>query len=674
MKKIDFHIHTVPSPSDAPFTFSMERMKAYVEECGLDGIAITNHNLFDLKQFEAIVSAVPIKVFPGIEIDLDDGQMLLIGDGTELQDFDEKCKSIAAAIPTPAHSISLPDFMKVFPDLSKYLLIPHYDKKPALGERALEALKDFIRAGEVSSPKKFIYCIKDPKSLVPVCFSDVRIKMGLPEFPSRQTYIDAGEINFAAVRTCLRDKAKVSLSRKAGHSFFDVLNKGLRLSTGLNVVLGGRSTGKTFTLDQIAKTSENAKYIRQFELLQRSADDDAERFNELLSAEQSRYTQDYLKKFEAVVDDMAKVDLAKDEREVEAYINSLKEHAQEYEKGDLYSKAQLYNESDFSEVGPGSIKTLIDSTVALIDNTEYRDIIDRHISVDSLKRLALELMRKYVAETAANQKKRYLNDLLGSIRKSLRVRTAATLIKDVDLYRVATGRLKSVKFQTVVKAVQRDHEIMRKDIQGFQIVAESKPFTSVQDIKKTSGGKGKFKDAFAVYDEPYEYLAALRDIEELVETNYFKCFAHIVYRILNRDGSDVSGGERSEFQLLNAINDSLQFDMLLIDEPESSFDNLFLMNNVNELLKKISETIPVVVVTHNNTVGASIKPNYVIYTRKINEGGTVKYELYSGFPSDKQLTELSGIKIENLEVMLNCLEAGPTAYAERSRGYEILKD
>src|SRR5437762_5840826 len=56
--------------------------------------------------------------------------------------------------------------------------------------------------------------------------------------------------------------------------------------------------------------------------------------------------------------------------------------------------------------------------------------------------------------------------------------------------------------------------------------------------------------------------------------------------------------------------------MLLIDEPESSFDNLFLNSNVNRILKDISETMPVVVVTHNSTVGASVGADYVLYTSK----------------------------------------------------------
>lgn len=36
----------------------------------------------------------------------------------------------------------------------------------------------------------------------------------------------------------------------------------------------------------------------------------------------------------------------------------------------------------------------------------------------------------------------------------------------------------------------------------------------------------------------------------------------------------ISGGESAEFNLLQTIEDARNYDMLLIDEPESSFDNI----------------------------------------------------------------------------------------------------
>ncbi len=159
------------------------------------------------------------------------------------------------------------------------------------------------------------------------------------------------------------------------------------------------------------------------------------------------------------------------------------------------------------------------------------------------------------------------------------------------------------------------------------------------------------------------------------ETDFHKYFVDIEYKTLNKHGFPVSGGERSEFNLLHEIGDALQFDLLLIDEPESSFDNLFLKNDVNELLKQISREIPVVIVTHNSTVGASIKPDFIVYTKKSIVENQVKYQLFYGYPGDKQLKSLDGAVTDNYDIMLSCLEAGQQAYDDRKNTiYDILKN
>ena len=115
--------------------------------------------------------------------------------------------------------------------------------------------------------------------------------------------------------------------------------------------------------------------------------------------------------------------------------------------------------------------------------------------------------------------------------------------------------------------------------------------------------------------------------------------------------------------------------MLLIDEPESSFDNMFLRGDVNELLKNMSQSMPVVVVTHNSTVGATIQADYLLYAQKsIDESASVSYKIYSGHPTDKQLVALDGGSIKTHSIMMDSLEAGLEAYEDRKQGYEALKD
>jgi predicted metal-dependent phosphoesterase TrpH len=78
MKKIDLHIHTIPTFSDADFEFSLETLKSYVAATKIDAIAITNHDLFDRAQYSSINEALDIAVFPGIEVNLQTGHALII--------------------------------------------------------------------------------------------------------------------------------------------------------------------------------------------------------------------------------------------------------------------------------------------------------------------------------------------------------------------------------------------------------------------------------------------------------------------------------------------------------------------------------------------------------------------------------------------------------------------
>jgi len=212
-------------------------------------------------------------------------------------------------------------------------------------------------------------------------------------------------------------------------------------------------------------------------------------------------------------------------------------------------------------------------------------------------------------------------------------------------------------------------------MRGFKIVARTKNYTGAIQLKNKSKSQMAFTEAFNNYDSPFKFLTCLKNIPHLEEADYYKYFIDIEYKTLNRHGYQVSGGERSEFNLLHEIGDALKFDLLLIDEPESSFDNIFLKNEVNELIKEISKEIPVIVVTHNNTIGASIQPDYLVYTQKTLIQDQVIYKVFFGHPSSKQLKSTDGDTIDNYDIMLKCLEAGHEAYNERKLHiYEVLKN
>ncbi|MDD3772930.1 MAG: PHP domain-containing protein, partial [Weeksellaceae bacterium] len=450
MKKIDLHIHTKASPySDSVYDFSISKLQEYVEKLSIDCIAITNHNLFDLEQFNQISERLENTVLPGIEIDIEKGHLLLISENTELDDFKNKCNQVENLIQSKSDYISVQQLKDIFTDLSKYLLVPHYDKNPILRPEIIEQLKPFITSGEVSSAKKFQYCINDTNSLVPVLFSDLRFTQQMTDFSPRQTFIDIDDTSLRAIKTCLMDKNKVFMHHSDGHRFFQIFENGQKLSTGLNVILGERSSGKTYTLKKIARLYENVKHIKQFELLETDEEKDKKKFDDLLTTKQCGVSEQFLKEFKEVVEDVVKIDRKKNEKRIEIYINGLLKVAAEEEKKDVYSKCTLFNESKFIETKDETLKQLITATQLLIENIQYRTLIDNRIPHEILKELAVDLMKKYEEVQQKNLKERWINSLVANIQKELQSSTAFEHVEDIDFYTILLENEKLRKFEKI---------------------------------------------------------------------------------------------------------------------------------------------------------------------------------------------------------------------------------
>lgn len=673
MKKIDFHIHTVPTVSDSAFEFEMECFERYVNDLEIDAVAITNHDVFDVEQYREIKDRLGAVVFPGIEVTLEKGHVLIISDDANLDAFQESATLVSQEITSDTDSISVERLFEIFGDLERYLVIPHYDKKPSVSGETLNRLLPHVSAGEVDSPKKFIRNHKDTTRLVPVLFSDLRIRSGLSTFPTRQTYLDCGEITLPAVKSCLRDRSNVALSESDGNALWQIFEDGQRISTGLNILLGERSSGKTYTLNEIESRCENAKYIKQFSLVQQDETAYEKEFNASVQKNKSGFIDNYLMGFKGVLDSVMDIDLTANEKEVESYVETLLKSAELSDRQDAFSKAALFNEEMFPEVQTEELSRLIESVRHLRENVEYKEVIEKHIQLLALEKLAVELIETLWGKLLEGKKKKLVNELVSEIQQNLRLRTSAQPIEGVDLYNVAMDKKRIEVFGKIVDLLKRDEVIYEESIQGFKVEARKTAFQGAGEIREASGVSGAFLPAYQAYEKPYEYLQKLKEHDGLARADLYKLFTSIKYRILNKDGAEVSGGERSEFRLLQEIKDAQNYDILLVDEPESSFDNPFLKSDVNQILKELSTSMPVVIVTHNSTVGASVGANYLIFTKKENEGGSTVYRRYSGYPSDTELQALDGNTIPAHGVVLDSLEAGAEAYESRREGYEAIK-
>ncbi|CAH7310397.1 conserved hypothetical protein [Vibrio chagasii] len=676
MKKIDLHIHTIVTPSDPYFDYSLDTLKRYVTDSNIDCIAITNHNKFDKEQFIVIKEELSeTVVFPGIEVDLEGGHILMIADNSDLEDFSSRCSLVTKDIPDAKSCIDYDRFIEIFEDLTKYIIIPHIDKSPSIKKPTLHKLGDSIDCGEVQSVKKFLYALNGGR-LPPVLFSDMRSKRDLEKLPVRQTYVDIGELTHSSLKTALRNSDKLALTENEGNRFFQVLEDGLEISTGLNVLLGQRSSGKSHKLNEIfnSEGEDRIKYIRQFELLERSDSDDESKFESKLRDGKKHYITEYLKEFKLVVDDVKEINISQSEKSAERYLESLKQFAENQDRHDSFSSTTIFSEEQYKPTSLNSIEELIKSVRNILDNSNYRDIIDQNIDRDSLINLLKSLILEHNKEYKLNYQKLYVNSIIRDAQAQLNVQSATAPISEVDLYKIALERKSLSKFESIVSSIKTENQESIESLYGYNIVARKEPYRGASDLRRNNFNKGRFSDAYAKYNNAYEYLQELKDIDSIDKSLLHTFFCNINYEVLNSLGYKVSGGERSEFRLLQNINDAYNYDMLMIDEPESSFDNVFLLNKVNKIIKDLSKNMPVILVTHNNTVGASINPDYLLYTRKDVIDGNVNYNIFYGHPTDKVLHSLNGQTQPNYDVIINCLEAGAEPYKVRGDSYEAIKD
>ena len=680
MIKIDFHIHTIPSlKKNENFNFSLNRLNQYVNYRKIDAIAITNHNLFDKDNYEMIKNNLSIKVFPGIEVDLDTGHMIVITTDNNLTNFIDQCAKIKTTTELNGR-VEIAEFFNIFNnDKTDYLFIPHYKKKPGIQKHIINAFGKDIFCGEVDNQNKFIRLLKESNELTPVLFSDSRLNENSP-LPLRFTYIDINSTDFTSIKEGLRDKDKVYLNDSKSKSTFIILDDGTKASSGLNVIVGKRSSGKTYTLNKIfenfnnPKIDKSIKYIKQFDLIEINEEKSEKQFSSKLANEKTEYEQEYLSDFKEIVEHVQTIDLANYDTLAENFTSKLLEYASNIDKHDTFAKVPLFSEQLFAESSTKETEEVIGAVIKLLENKTYQHIIERIIPKNALSSLLESLVDEYKKLSLKNDCYRRTNEIITNIKKALSIKSNQDSVPNFDLLRYAKDKLEVEKFNILVNTIKTEKEIKSISVGRFRIVAFRKLLKGASELQKIYKIKGTCSDIFNNYNNPYIYLRSIKKSSIIPSDQLYKAFVQISYEVLNEEGLKVSGGERAEYNLEDKLKDATDYEMLLIDEPESSFDNIFLSEQINKKIKQLSKKMPVFVSTHNNVVGASIKSDYIIYTDKIIKDGQTFFKIYTGESTSKILKTIDGDKINNFDVQLNSLEGGFDLYESRSETYKNIKN
>lgn len=687
MLKVDLHIHTVVTASDSKnFDFDLDVLKRYISAAKLDVIAITNHNCFDRRNYDLVKDALSIPVLPGIEINVSKpgsyGHVLVIADPNDLQEFEDGSDKIGQLRPDEKSHVPWDTVIGSFPSIKKWLVIPHYikDKKMDPGTiRAIESSSG-VDALEVSNAKKWLSNnAKTDKSLV--VFSDCRPGLRMPKqdeanpnsYAYGYTYIQCSTPSISSLKLALRDKKNVSVFNR--DSEFEILPEGIRASPRLNVLLGNRSSGKTHALKQIlnAYSEEDCLYIEQFEITDEAREDS---FNRMTREEDSEFFDAYFQPLKQAFTDYLSYDANTLIKECINYCEALIVYANS--PSDSFSDCPIYQGAlpSFEEKKLVFDKDwdLRKATLALSSSSDRRDVIAEYIEIERLAALNArlrELMRDTYFGLEHGKK---ANEIITAIRRELQKQTARKPLPSTDsikqYFRLCYLEMRICKvLDRLNDAAELESEVVLK----YRKTRTRRPIKTAKEardsIKTKLPQNTDVRSLFVKNVTSESRLVTIQSFSKEVVPYICNLLYKIDSRLVTNDseGSPLSGGQRAEYLLLHKLREARSRDIVLIDEPESSFDNPFLNTDVSEMLNNLADHSTVFLVTHNNTLGVSIHPDWILYTEKDTDG----YRIYAGDFVSEQLVSIDGKTISRPKALLDSMEAGLDAYIDRSSYYEI---
>ena len=443
----------------------------------------------------------------------------------------------------------------------------------------------------------------------------------------------------------------------------------------MNVILGERSSGKTFTLKRIrdAYDEDDCLYIEQFEITNEAKKDE---FDNEIEKEDNRFFDQYFKSLQSAMDEYFEFDAGASEDAVCTYCSAVVQYAKS--PSDEYSERPIYKSVEYdltkSKTRSNADASLRQAIRQLSNDKERHDIIGEYLDFDELQALD-ERLRGLMQESHLDRWQRQKCDAaVKTIKAELSKQSARKPLPSIEplkeyfrycyRQRRLAGLLDKLSGSKDLDSVPEYKYLKKRTRTMCSSSKQARKNVTVQ-IPTGTDVASLFKPKISSSVR----LRVLRGFDPSVRGKACQLLFDIRSRIVLNDGSNasLSGGQRAEYLLIHKISGAAGKDVVLIDEPESSFDNPFLNSDVIKMLNDVAEHSTVFLVTHNNSLGVSLKPDCVIYTAKASDG----YHVYSGKLSSKMLTDVSGNTCSREEALLRTMEAGRDAYLDRRPYYGI---
>ncbi|WP_156019719.1 hypothetical protein [Streptococcus ruminantium] len=677
-KKIDFHIHTIASIKDSDFTFSLDWLKNYVEATELDAIAITNHDLFDENNFREISEALPdIKIYPGIELALDIGHVNIVFPRDCIGELSSFSQWLSTVHQTNTDRITCEELCDNLSCWNKGIYIFELGKSKGVKEIP-DIFNDVTCVGGVPNQLRFNIAKNNPDSIAPCLFSDAHAteqdsdnRNDIVKLQNKQTYLQIDSCEFEDIKRCLRDKSKISISKE---NLKDVISvDGVNISSGLNLVVGKRGTGKTHFLNRIKDSIEDECYeIKQFETARADEYIEQQRREQGLTAI-SEWQERYVNEFSKIKSYIQDADT--ELNDIENFLTDVKRFANEIAKSQSSQKYSLFKETEFELSNIEYIRNALMNIIEVIE----KDEIWMHLSSADQKKnnfieVYSELRDIYLKYKRENELKQKVNEVMRDVKDTVTARTGISNIQECSINKVIHKHQLEKKIDDFLKRITVETPIKNERLHGYQIQVNLVPYQSATQFQKEIGTKEAVNnDLIKAYNEKdfITFLNNLRQKSFYNEANFAEYLVRKEVKLLDSEGTPASGGQAVGFALMMRLNEAKNKPVILIDEPESSLDNAYIKTELNKALKKLAENSMVVVITHNSTLGALLEPDYLIVTSKSDNG---EYSIMSGEFSSSKIRDAEGIEEKSYNKFVEAMESGIESYTKKGVVYENLNN
>lgn len=679
VKKIDFHIHTVSSIKDSGFKFSMDWLRRYVSSTSLDAIAITNHDLFDKTNYYEIVKNLSgVRVFPGMEISLDVGHVNIIFPENCVDDLVEFSNWLGSKHISQTGFITCEELCEnlVCWEMGIYI----FELGKSKGVKEIPKLFDHVvSVGGVTNQLRFNMVKYNTDNLVPCLFSDAHATDNDPDsrndiekLKNKQTYIQVDSCDFEDVRRCLRDRSKISITKE---NLRDVINiGGVNLSTGLNLVVGKRGTGKTHFLNKIKEEYSDDEYyeIKQFETAR--ADEYIEKQRkeqgiDALNIWQEKYKNEFLK-----IKDYLKSDDGELEN-LEAYLSDVKSFSEQIARSKSSQKYSIFKEVEFELANTKFLANALKNINEVIETEEiWLLLFNGYQKRNNFIEVYSELRKKYLSIKKDNEIKSTVNHIMTEVKSTVTARTGISNIQECSINKVIHKIQLEKKINEFLRCIIKDTSLRNERLHGYQIQVNVAPYETAnqfrQEIKTNEAVNSDLMEAYKNKD----YISFLNNLKRknfYNEANFAEYLVCKEVKLLDSDGIPASGGQAVGFALMLRLNEAKNKQVILIDEPESSLDNAYIRSELNSVLKELAINSMVVVITHNSTLGTLLNPDYLIITSKNDKGA---YSIMSGEFSSTKVIDSKNHKEENShDKFIEAMESGLVAFNKKGEIYANLK-